>query len=337
MIKKAALIVVENEVSVPDQSSKKVFDRLKARDEERAVEVAKRSDEASTAADPRESVNAFFSDFSKSRQTLEAALESGSLPVADAASELAELERSVSSAAYFLPAFDLRQATLALGAIRERLNVAAAQARPRSKFAFSRRPSASAAAAAEPREPEDRAEEAPSAVQRSGRTISGLKGATITEPREGLSGQDCTLADLEDCTVFLPAPIAALFIRNVKRCRVYAGPVGGAAFVEGSEGCAFHLAARQARIHHASATDFYLRTASSPIIEHSAGVRFAPYAFSYEGCEADLAAAGLSERTGIWADVQDFGWLRAAASPNWSVLPETERALPKVLEGVERG
>jgi hypothetical protein len=42
-----------------------------------------------------------------------------------------------------------------------------------------------------------------------------------------------------------------------------------------------------------------------------------------------LAAAGLAEQTEIWADVQDFGWLRAAASPNWSVLPEAERELPR--------
>ncbi|CAN7033671.1 unnamed protein product [Brassica rapa subsp. trilocularis] len=53
--------------------------------------------------------------------------------------------------------------------------------------------------------------------------------------------------------------------------------------------------------------------------------RFAPYCLDYGGIEEDLKMAGLEEDTESWANVDDFLWLRAVQSPNWSVLPEEER------------
>lgn len=101
------------------------------------------------------------------------------------------------------------------------------------------------------------------------------------------------------------------------------------------------LASHQARVHRAQACDLYLRVRSHPIIEHSSGLRFAPSAWDYPGQAALLQEAGLggvvdasAEGGGVgggggqWADVHDFGWLRAAQSPNWCVLPEAERLAP---------
>ena len=85
------------------------------------------------------------------------------------------------------------------------------------------------------------------------------------------------------------------------------------------------IAARQVRIHAAQASDFYLRVRSHPIIEHSGGLRFGPYACSYPGCGADLEEQGLEPDSGMWREVNDFGWLRATPSPHWAELPEAER------------
>lgn len=41
------------------------------------------------------------------------------------------------------------------------------------------------------------------------------------------------LLHLQDCEVFLPGPLAALFIHGLQRCQIYTGPVAGAAFIEG--------------------------------------------------------------------------------------------------------
>ena len=95
------------------------------------------------------------------------------------------------------------------------------------------------------------------------------------------------------------------------------------------------IAARQVRIHAAHASDFYLRVRSHPIIEHSSSLRFAPYACSYPGCRADLEGQGLEPDSGMWRQVNDFGWLRATPSPHWSEMPEAERQAPAQAPGEE--
>ena len=71
----------------------------------------------------------------------------------------------------------------------------------------------------------------------SGSAISGLRGQVVAPSRQAAAGQEFTLSDLEDCTVFLLAPLAALVLHGLRRCRVYTGPVAGACFVEGACWC----------------------------------------------------------------------------------------------------
>ena len=58
--------------------------------------------------------------------------------------------------------------------------------------------------------------------------------------------------------MYVLAGVRALRLRSLRRVRVFAAAVAGSAFVDGAEGCALHLAARQVRIHGATDTDFYL-------------------------------------------------------------------------------
>lgn len=184
--------------------------------------------------------------------------------------------QAVADATYFLPAYDLRQATLALAALREQQEAAAAALQPRRRFAFNHKASgkagssdaadapAAGAAADQPAQQQqaqqlahagrtqqqapqqaqqpEQALAAPPAAAAGGSggssdssTLSGLRGEIVAPPREEAEGREFTLSDLEDCTVFLPAPLAALFLHGLRRCRVYTGPVAGACFVEG--GC----------------------------------------------------------------------------------------------------
>lgn len=52
------------------------------------------------------------------------------------------------------------------------------------------------------------------------------------------------------------------------------------------------VASRQVRIHAAHGTDLYVRVLSNPIIEHSDGLRFAPYQPAYPGA-AEVGEEGL--------------------------------------------
>lgn len=134
-----------------------------------------------------------------------------------------------------------------------------------------------------------------------------------------------TLSDLDSCEVKLIGCINALFVNRLRNCRVYTGPVIGSILLEEVENCVFVLASHQIRIHNAKGCDFYLRVRSRPIIEYCGGVRFAPYCLRYVGIEEDLTEAGLEEENENWGNVDDFKWLRAVKSPNWSVLEESER------------
>lgn len=184
--------------------------------------------------------------------------------------------QEVSDAAYFLPAFDLRQATLALGALRELHVAAVAALQPRKRFAFSRKApkvgtAADAAQQATPGAPSSAGSrgapaEQPAAQPAAGRqqqprvqdtqqpsraaqqeaaagastgggggAINGLRRRVLVLGREEAAGKELTLTDLEDCSVYLLAPLAALFLHRLRRCRVFTGPVAGACFVEGAQ------------------------------------------------------------------------------------------------------
>lgn len=85
--------------------------------------------------------------------------------------------------------------------------------------------------------------------------------------------------------------------------------------------CTLFVATRQFRMHGARDVDVYLQCASRPIVEGCEGVRFAPLPRGLrEGW-------GLQGEANLWDQVDDFGWLKADRSPNWSILPEAERVV----------
>ena len=94
-------------------------------------------------------------------------------------------------------------------------------------------------------------------------------------------------------------------------------------------------AVRQARLHTSTRCDFYLHSASRPIIEYCRALRFAPYTLRFAGVRAALEAAGLVRAgaplpgpedgpAAAWRQVDDFRWLRVQASPNWGLTPPGE-------------
>lgn len=115
------------------------------------------------------------------------------------------------------------------------------------------------------------------------------------------------------------------------------------------------------RIHSSSGTDLYLRVGSRPIIEHSERLRFAPMpspsvlaaleppasssapvggaaspsgsATAGEAGSAGSGDMGGAVCSGLWQQVEDFGWVKATHSPHWCVLPEAERLPLRMASG----
>lgn len=69
------------------------------------------------------------------------------------------------------------------------------------------------------------------------------------------------------------------------------------------------------RMHECSDCLVYLRCGSRPIVEDCRGIRFTPFS-----PVRDDAASPRPESPNLWDQVDDFKWLRAEHSPNWSTL-----------------
>lgn len=154
-------------------------------------------------------------------------------------------------------------------------------------------------------------------------------GETLVRPAGQPVDGDFALESLEGCEVRLLSSSRVLWIRGLQNCTVFAVPTRGAVYVSECTGCTLYLGARQLRMHTSKACDFYIHTASHPVIEHCGGLRFAPY----PPLPPHLAAehADLHESANMWSAVDDFNWFKHGQSPNWCVIPEGERLPPGEL------
>ncbi|KAL2072256.1 hypothetical protein VTL71DRAFT_11599 [Oculimacula yallundae] len=126
------------------------------------------------------------------------------------------------------------------------------------------------------------------------------------------------------------APFAGLALQNIKNSLIIAGHVAGAAHITGVEDSIIVVASRQVRMHDCKNVDIYLHCASRPIIEDCSNVRFSPIPKSYM----------TNQETPVqnqWDQVDDFKWLKAEHSPNWSILPDDERLEEEVWTDIIPG
>ena len=283
-------------------------------------------------------------------------------PPLDPAAALRSLSSSLSSlhalsaaSAHLLPAYELRANKTALRELEAGLDHARAQAQPRGKFKFTRRkPAATGNSEANAVKQAEAASETTAAAAAPAAAVPASASSSSTaldlppeDPRTGfyrhsgrilvklpssIDGCDVTLSDLSDCIVLLLGSPTALRCSNLKRTSVWMGPCSGSVLIYGATDCAFHLAARQLRIHDAHTTSFRLHAKSAPIIEHTDTVGFGSYdLLSYPGMDQHWVESKLllgpggpdvARKQSKHGEVEDFNWLRAQHSPNWWSIPE---------------
>lgn len=254
---------------------------------------------------------------------------------------ISDLEKVFSENTYFLPSYEIRSCLKAISDLRQSLDNVSSQVIPKKKFSFKSKkkssilnpPSNDVVTDAECNSSVEKKQNlgaengGPSGISSSSPGFRDKNGEVLVM-EFGKNGEvgEFSLTGLTSCEVKLKGCLRSLFLNNLQNCKVYVGPVFGSVLIEDVVGCVFMLASHQIRIHNAKECDFYLRARSRPIIEYCCGVKFAPYCLRYNGIEEDLGEANLSEETGNWANVDDFRWLRAVQSPNWIVMPESERS-----------
>ncbi|KAF4308322.1 hypothetical protein GTA08_BOTSDO04431 [Botryosphaeria dothidea] len=173
-------------------------------------------------------------------------------------------------------------------------------------------------------------------------TIAGHSGLhIILPPTASHATSSGTIANLRRCIVDMSqptsqanggAPFAGLAVKNVRDSLLVCGRVAGAIHITSVEGSVLVVNARQFRMHECKNVDVYLQSASRPIIEDCEGIRFAPLPDTYTQVLEDG-----SGQTNLWDQVDDFKWLKAEHSPNWSVLAPEDRASEHVWKDLVPG
>ncbi|XP_021733439.1 tubulin-folding cofactor C-like [Chenopodium quinoa] len=304
-----------------------MIDRLSNRHQAR---VRSKESDSSPSFESTDSFLAQFSDLQQSIVSeidkIEQAPESFAEGDLDNVSALInDIEKLLAENTYHLPSYDVRASLKTISDLRESLDKVAVKLVPKKKFSFKTKVAKQNQKAIVEEQPEVVASGDKSCIVFDTPGFKNREKEVLVENLKGKDMGEFTLSDLDSCEARIIGRPRAIFIHRLRNCKVYAGPALGSVLIDDVEGCVFVLASHQIRIHNARKCDFYLRVRSHPIIEDSSEVRFAPYCLQYDGIEEDLRESRLDEETGSWANVDDFKWLRAVQSPNWSILPEDER------------
>lgn len=260
--------------------------------------------------------------FSQSKRQLEQLLDTNDLAQLD--EKLQDLQVVITEVAGHLPAASLRWVQEQFGALRAQVDEVRERLKPRKRFAFkSVRNARGADGDARPEGKSEPAPNFPAGALTDASTVGfqGRSGETLMLSE--VSGKDTELDSLENCQVTIQCCPATLFARRLKNCRVRCGPVASSVFVEECEGCTFHVACHQLRVHDSRKCEFRVHIQTRSIIEDSKELLFGKYDFEYDGDERDWCASLLDRTVNNWSKVDDFNWLATdKPSPNWNLLQE---------------
>eukprot|EP00949_MAST-11_sp_MAST-11-sp1_P001158 g1158.t1 len=304
------------------------------------------------ASDPSESAAAFWKNFKDVERKVLSSIENcndDASTLVDAAGRVDAMQKLVADASYFLPPYDSRSASVTIQDLREKIKDAKEKQAPRKKFSFkARRKRKEKKTSGKKVKENDKESCSDEKESRKAKTAVGGTGADGEEPlsttaedfvvanRSGetiiiskgeIASKGCTdvvLSNLERCIIVIGDVMNALRINNLKACTVYSGPVAGSVLLNRCTESSLWIASRQIRLHHSHKCTYRLQTKSTPIIEDCTSLMFGAYNLSYAGLQEQLREANLSEFSEQWKDVQDFKWLRAQHSPNWSLVPDDD-------------
>ncbi|XP_051852935.1 tubulin-specific chaperone C [Antechinus flavipes] len=312
-----------------------VPERLQKREQERLLEVERRKQERQNQTVEEEKSDFFAAAFAREREAVERLLECAEpARLNEAASGLQALQKLLNDAVLYLAPYDVRLGQETLARLQGTLAERRQELQPKKRFTFKSRrkeavsPSPSPAATAPPPPPQQPPSESllPVAVSvPSGSGFSNLESQTLQMQAEELHQRDILLTGLTDCTIRLYGNPNTLRLTKARGCTVLCGPVSTSVFLDDCIGCVLAVACQQLRTHSTRDTRIFLQVTSRAIVEDCSGVQFAPYSWSYPGIDQDFEGSGLDRSKNNWRDVDDFNWLaRGVASPNWSILPESE-------------
>ncbi|KAG8763902.1 hypothetical protein FRC11_009424 [Ceratobasidium sp. 423] len=293
--------------------------------------------------------NEFIAIFKARAQELEDALSQSKAPDAKVIDQLSlsitKLRSLVTEAVAtgHLPAYDQRLCEERVASLESSLAKLRANAKPKSKFSFKssvnvKSPPQASSNNSAPTAPGVGLASKPSSTPTTTTKISinnhNHKSLTFADA-EGLdlSGLNSarsiviTIGGLSDCFVDLASGkstnVNALHVQGLKRTVLYAGKIQGSVLLHDCVECTIIF-----RMHTSKTTNVYLEVLSNPVIEKCNDIRFGTYpSGSGTVTTAEPSKPGVSGNDLPYI-VQDFDWMGATPSPNWSSIGSATSQLP---------
>ncbi|XP_026132457.1 tubulin-specific chaperone C [Carassius auratus] len=319
----------------------RVPERVLRRDQARLEEVERRRNVKESQSVTEEKSEFFTSTFNAERTAVEEMLSSckdndrqkSAKTLEEATLKIQQLQKFLSDSIMFLTQYEIRQAQASLQKLQSTLAEKRDELLPKKKFAFrSRNTEASKQPAPVQQTTEKSASDAAGIVVVDASVsvyqcgFSNADSQVLIKQAEEIQQRDVLLSHLTNCKVRLYGCPSTLHIKNVRGCEILSGPVSSSVFVDQCTDSTLVFPCQQLRTHNTTATQIYLHVTSRAIIEDCHGVRFAPFTWTYPGIHDHFTVAGLDPNRNNWTEVDDFNWLAAGTpSPNWTVIPETER------------
>ncbi|CAL1709930.1 unnamed protein product [Somion occarium] len=256
--------------------------------------------------------------------------------------EIAKLRKELTDATAYLPSYDQRQYETHLKTFEQSLVELRSSSVSKPKFSFKRKQAAqSGSSSPQPAKGVPQSTSVPppisAASQSNGRILSNLSNEYLTSssiPSSTSSG-DLTISNLDNCVVNLVSTpngspgsnqepkITALHVRDISNSILLFPPnIDGSAMLHNLSRCIIVLGCHQFRMHSSSHVNVYLAISSNPIIEHCSDITFTGYPFSLFN-DSDAEKDILTSNKHL--SVQDFSHIRPSQSPNWRILPDSER------------
>ncbi|XP_059892589.1 tubulin-specific chaperone C [Gadus macrocephalus] len=321
----------------------KIPERMLLREQARLDEVERRKEAKESHSVADENSEFFTKAFNRDRAAIEdlisicsGADRASATQTLDAATaKTQQLQKFLNDSMMFLAQYELRQAQAALQKLQTSLAEKRDEALPKKKFAFRSRTKATeqvddtvpATLAGET--VIDGQTPAASDIGKVEETVqcgfSNMDDVVLTKTAGEINKNDVLLSQLTNCKVRLFGSPSTLHIKNVSGCEILCGPVSGSVFVDHCSNTTLVLPCQQLRTHNTTSTQVYLHVTSRAIIEDCHGVSFAPFTWSYPTLDEDYVVSGLDLARNNWSQVDDFNWLAATQSPNWTLIPEEDR------------
>jgi len=273
----------------------------------------------------------FMSTFNKKKGELQGNIEGlGGTTSSNISEKLTEiaggiqgLSKSLNDAGLYLPSYSIKMRQNEIRELEKSLRDKEELLIPKKKFGFKSKPKVEIE---EVKPQEDlKPQELKSSVDSNFVTIENLDGEVIEYEHERIAGADVLIRNLTECVIRLEGSPSTLRIKDVKNCKILCGPVYTSVFVDSAVDSLLFICCQQLRTHSSLNTDIYLRVRSRAIIEECKGIRFGPYSWDHPRSKELHEQTQIDFNMERYDAVDDFNWLSATQSPNWSLLPEADR------------